>query len=119
MIQRCTPAGRDLIANATDITGQETNLDLAFAQWSDASGISFERVTETSTSNVGEIRVAYSNRNGTTTFGGQAAAFAFYPSTSALAGDSWFGDPFIIANNASFAPGGYGFAMLSMSLATL
>ena len=99
----------DLIANATDITGQATNLDLAFAQWSDASGISFEKVTETSTSNVGEIRVAYSTEMGTTTFGGQAAAFAFYPSTSALAGDSWFGDPSIIANNASFAPGGYGF----------
>ena len=99
----------DLIANATDITSQATNLDLAFAQWSDASGISFEKVTETSASNVGEIRVAYSTEMGTTTFGGQAAAFAFYPSTTALAGDSWFGDPSIIANNASFAPGGYGF----------
>jgi hypothetical protein len=88
----------DLIANATDITGQATNLDLAFAQWSDASGISFEKVTETSASNVGEIRVAYSTEMGTTTFGGQAAAFAFYPSSSALAGDSWFGDPSIIAD---------------------
>ena len=99
----------DLIANATDITGQASNLDLAFAQWSDASGISFDKVTETSTSNVGEIRVAYSTEMGSTTFGGQAAAFAFYPTTSAIAGDAWFGAPSIIANNASFAPGGYGF----------
>jgi flagellin-like hook-associated protein FlgL len=99
----------DLIANATDISSQASNLDLAFAQWSGASGISFDKVDETSSSNVGEIRVAYSTQMGTTTFGGQAAAFAFYPTTSAIAGDAWFGAPSVIANNASFAPGGYGF----------
>ena len=99
----------DLIANATSIASHASDLDQAFQLWADASGISFDKVTETDSNNVGEIRVAYSTQMGTTTFGGQAAAFAFYPNANALGGDSWFGAPSVISSNASFAPGGYGF----------
>jgi len=103
-------SGREtLIANATSIASQSSDLDQAFQLWGEASGISFDKVTETDANNVGEIRIAYSTEMGTTTFGGQAAAFAFYPSSTALGGDSWFGDPTVVASNASFAPGGYGF----------
>ena len=99
----------DLIANATSIASHASDLDQAFQLWADASGITFDKVTETDSNNVGEIRVAYSTQMGTTTFGGQAAAFAFYPNANALGGDSWFGAPSVISSNASFAPGGYGF----------
>ena len=103
-------SGREtLIANATSIASHASDLDQAFQLWADSSGITFDKVTETDANNVGEIRVAYSTQMGTTTFGGQAAAFAFYPSSSALGGDSWFGAPSVISSNASFAVGGYGF----------
>ena len=94
--------------NAVDISAHASDLDAAFAALSDASGLGFDAVTEIGTT-VGEIRVAYSSAMPTTSFGTQAAAFAYYPSSATNGGDMWFGTPGVVASNASFAIGTYGF----------
>ncbi len=93
---------------ATSIVGKAAQLDVAFEALGAASALEFDRVVESSTQ-VGEIRVAYTNSMPNTSFGGGAAAFAYMPSTSTLGGDIWFGDATSIPDNGDFAQGTYGF----------
>lgn len=109
------PASYDAVANpltydegATSIIAKAAQLDVVFDTLASVSGLDFDRVTETSTQ-VGEIRVAYTNTMPNTSFGGAAAAFAYMPNSSALGGDIWFGDPATVAANADFSAGTYGF----------
>lgn len=109
------PASYDAVANpltydegATSILAKAAQLDVVFDTLASASALDFDRVTETGTQ-VGEIRVAYTNTMPNTSFGGPAAAFAYMPNSSALGGDIWFGDPATVAANADFSAGTYGF----------
>jgi flagellin-like hook-associated protein FlgL len=93
---------------ATSIVAKAAQLDVVFDTLASVSGLEFDKVTESPTQ-VGEIRVAYTNTMPNTSFGGPAAAFAYMPSNSALGGDIWFGDPSTVAANGDFSAGTYGF----------
>ena len=64
----------------------ETELDSIYDAWDLALRFDFQKVTETSTT-VGEIRAAYMHASDTPS---GVAAYAYYPSNSALGGDQWY-----------------------------
>lgn len=77
----------------------------ALAAFSNVANITFNEVTETSSS-VGDIRVAFSSYPGN--FG--AAAWAYYPSGSSIGGDIWI-DP-TYAPNLDLEPGEFGLSTM-------
>lgn len=87
---------------ATDMLDYETELDSIYAAWDLALRFDFQKVTETSTT-VGELRAAYMHASDTPT---GVAAFAYYPSNSALGGDQWYGAG--VTSNYNFDNGTYG-----------
>ena len=66
---------------------QQTEMDAIYSTWSNYAPFTFEKVTESSTGNVvGDLRVAYM----TDTSLSSAQAFAYYPSSSFIGGDTWY-----------------------------
>jgi len=66
---------------------QITEMDGIYSTWSNYAPFTFEKVTESSTGNVvGDLRVAYM----TDTSLSSAQAFAYYPSSSFIGGDTWY-----------------------------
>ena len=91
---------------------QITEMDAIYAIWSNYAPFTFEKVTESSTGNVvGDLRVAYM----TDTSLSSAQAFAYYPSSSFVGGDTWYnldGDQHVngsssdsLSNNLTFSEG--------------
>jgi len=91
------PDGNLVALNAT----QQADHDTVFARWDDVVNFDFEKVYETSSSNVGEIRVAY-----TSSGPAGSAAYAYYPNGGASGGDTWYMSS--VSSNNSFSPGDYG-----------
>ena len=87
---------------ATDMLDYETELDSIYDAWDLALRFDFQKVTETSTT-VGEIRAAYMHASDTPS---GVAAYAYYPSNSALGGDQWYGAG--VTSNYNFDIGTYG-----------
>lgn len=66
---------------------QITEMDGIYSTWSNYAPFTFEKVTESSTGNVvGDLRVAYMTDTSLST----AQAFAYYPSSSFVGGDTWY-----------------------------
>lgn len=89
-------------ATATSMLAFETELDAIFDSWDLALKFDFEKVTE-SPSEVGDIRSAYMGESVTPS---GVAAYAYYPSNSALGGDMWYGAG--VSSNYNFDDGTYG-----------
>jgi hypothetical protein len=94
--------------NSTQISEMDTIYDI----WSNYAPFTFEKVTESSSGNVvGDLRVAYM----TDTDLSSAQAFAYYPSSSFVGGDTWYnldGDQHVngsssdsLSNNLTFTEG--------------
>ncbi len=78
-------------------------LDQAYAAWDTVAPFTLEKVTESGTA-VGELRNAYT----TSTYAAAgSAAYAYYPNSSVLGGDTWY----VVseATNGDFTPGTYGY----------
>jgi hypothetical protein len=82
-------------------TTQQADHDVVMQKWDDVVNFEFEKVYETSASNVGEIRVAY-----TSSGPAGSAAYAYYPNGGASGGDTWYMSS--VSSNNSFSPGDYG-----------
>jgi hypothetical protein len=91
---------------------QITEMDAIYSTWSNYAPFTFEKVTESSTGNVvGDLRVAYM----TDTLLSSAQAFAYYPSSSFIGGDTWYNLSGVqhasgsssdsLSNNLTFAEG--------------
>ena len=66
---------------------QITEMDGIYSTWSNYAPFTFEKVTESTDGNVvGDLRVAYM----TDTSLSSAQAFAYYPSSSFVGGDTWY-----------------------------
>ena len=91
------PDGNVVALNAT----QQSDHDVVMQKWDDVVNFEFEKVYETSASNVGEIRVAY-----TSSGPAGSAAYAYYPNGGASGGDTWYMSS--VSSNNSFSPGDYG-----------
>lgn len=81
--------------------GQQADHDVVFQRWDEVVQFEFQRLNETSASNVGEIRVAYSSAGPA-----GSAAYAYYPNQGPSGGDTWYMSS--VSSNDSFAPGTYG-----------
>ena len=88
--------------NARTMTAYESTLDTIYDDWDDALRFDFLKVDETA-SVVGEIRAAYMSENDTPS---GVAAYAYFPSNSALGGDHWYGAA--VTSNYNFDAGTYG-----------
>ena len=64
--------------------GNEAALDAAFDAWDETVDFTFSEVTENGGTQVGDLRVAYTDRSS------GAAAFAYYPGDYAVNGDIYF-----------------------------
>ena len=91
------PEGTSTALNST----QQADHDAVMRAWDDVVNFEFEKITETDGSNVGEIRIAYTSAGPS-----GAAAFAYYPSSSPVGGDTWYVSS--VSSNDSFAAGTYG-----------
>jgi serralysin len=92
-------AGETVTAlNAT----QQADHDIVMQRWDDVVNFEFEKVSESSSSSVGEVRIAY-----TSTGPAGSAAYAYYPNSGASGGDTWYMDS--VSSNDSFSQGTYGF----------
>ncbi|MBK8176690.1 MAG: matrixin family metalloprotease [Rhodospirillales bacterium] len=76
----------------------------ALAAWSDVANVKFVETTETS-SNVGDIRVAYSSLS---SIDSNAYAWSYYPSSYAESGDVWLNDDY----SWSYGVGSYSYMTL-------
>ena len=91
---------------------QVTEMDVVYALWDDYAAFEFEKIDE-STSNVGDLRVAYMTDK---SLKPSAAAFAYYPSSSFVGGDTWYvvdgaqnsGADASLSSNLTFAGDTYG-----------
>lgn len=82
-----------------------SDLDRAFSLWdATTDGITFEKVTETASGAVGELRLAYTDNTQTPA---GSAAYAYGPGLGTVNGDVWFDRTQV--SNQSFTPGSYGF----------
>lgn len=91
------PNGTIAPLNAT----QQADHDIVMQRWDDVVNFNFEKVYETSSSNVGEIRIAYTSAGPS-----GSAAYAYYPNGGASGGDTWYMST--VSSNDSFSAGGYG-----------
>ena len=101
-------------SNAVALTSaQQTAAKAALAAWSDIAGLTFAEVADTS-SNVGDIRIAWNSKTSTSSTGTQAAAWAYGPdSYYANGGDIWLSQPTIGTRTASYwQASGYGYLTL-------
>ena len=92
-------------AAVTSVSGFASDLDKAFALWDTTTdGITMEKVTETASGTVGELRMAYTDNTQTPA---GSAAYAYGPGNGTVNGDIWFDRT--QSSNQSFTPGSYGF----------
>ena len=87
---------------------QKAELRAAYDTWSSYAPFEFEEVTESAAGLVvGDLRNAYISRYDNDDLAG-TAAFAYYPYTSSVGGDTWYVDPNEVSTNATFAEDTYG-----------
>ena len=87
---------------------QKDELRATYAIWSNYAPFEFEEVTETAQGLVvGDLRNAYISRYSGDDLDG-TAAFAYYPYTSSVGGDTWYVEPNEVSTNATFADDTYG-----------
>ena len=84
--------------------GNEAAHNQIFEAWDAVSSFSLDEINETGDGNpIGDIRVSF-----TDTMPSGAAAFAYYPSSSARGGDIYYGDDTVGGTGTDFVNGQYG-----------
>ena len=87
---------------------QKDELRAAYSTWSTYAPFTFEEVTEAASGLVvGDLRNAYINRFSGDDLDG-VAAFAYYPYSNSVGGDTFYVVPSSVSTNASFADDTYG-----------
>ena len=87
---------------------QKVELRAAYSTWSTYAPFTFEEVTEAASGLVvGDLRNAYINRFSGDDLDG-VAAFAYYPYSNSVGGDTFYVVPGEVSTNASFAEDTYG-----------
>ena len=87
---------------------QKDELRAAYSTWSTYAPFTFEEVTEAASGLVvGDLRNAYINRFSGDDLDG-VAAFAYYPYSNSVGGDTFYVAPGEVSTNASFAEDTYG-----------